>query len=107
MTPRDVRAELDVWLECAADASATTLTLLAGHPPQMRVEGRLEPLRETAPLHHDDTEHLAREFLHGPESAKFEETGQVEVPFRAAGREGLLTVFYGNGCHNLVFHLAG
>jgi Tfp pilus assembly pilus retraction ATPase PilT len=88
-------------------SGAQTLLLMAGQPPVMRVQGALSPPLQPEPLDWQVTQGLAEQLLPAEYRSGFEKTGSAELPFHVAGVAGNLTIFYGNGCHNLVFHLTG
>jgi len=97
--------DLEKLLATAASAGASKLLLMAGQPPLMRVGPQLSPPLSPEPLHWNDTEKLAEELLPEAVATRLKEHGSAEVPFQRAGVAGEVTIFFGNGCHNLVFHL--
>ncbi|MBX7244084.1 MAG: hypothetical protein K1X53_01220 [Candidatus Sumerlaeaceae bacterium] len=98
---------LDEFVRTAAQAGAGTLLLVAGQRPVMRVGGQLQPPLAEDLLTFHETQAMVETLLNGPQRLVLETDGSVEVPFAVAGVEGRLTVFYGMGSHNLVFHLKG
>jgi Tfp pilus assembly pilus retraction ATPase PilT len=92
-------------LRQAHEAGAQTLLILAGQPPVMRIAGQLSPPLVPGPLDWNETRDLAEQLLPTEQRTDFEQTGSADIPFRVGHVSGNLTVFYGNGCHNLIFHL--
>lgn len=73
----------------------------------VRVAGKLAPPLRPEPLDWTVTQKLAEQFLAPEHRTSLDQHGSADLPFYFAGVYGNLTIFYGNGCHNLVFHLAG
>ena len=96
--------DLEKLLQTAMAAGASKLLLMAGQPPLMRVRSELSPPLAPDPLHWEETEKLAEQFL-AERMTRLDENGSAEVTFQVGGVSGDVTIFYGNGCHNLVFHL--
>lgn len=97
-------------IECLTVArrdGATRLQVLAGQPPRMRLGEELSgPIQDEA-FHFRDTQQIVEELLEANEAAELDRDGSVEVAAPPEwGITGTVTVFFGNGCHNLVVHLA-
>lgn len=58
-----VPEKLKNWLNQARAAEASDIHFTIGHPPILRVTGRLLPLPETEPLRPEDTKELARSLM--------------------------------------------
>ncbi|MCX7626330.1 MAG: hypothetical protein N2Z21_08995 [Candidatus Sumerlaeaceae bacterium] len=99
------RMPLAEFLRLAAQRQATTVLYLVGSPPVMRIGRELQPPMENRPLTFHETEAMVEELLSPTEIQFMNEKGNVETTFNVGGVQGRLTVFYGLGCHNLVFYL--
>lgn len=99
------RMPLADFLRLAAERQASTVLYLVGSPPVMRIGRELQPPIENRPLTFHETEALVNQLLSPQEIQFMNEKGNVETTFDVAGIHGRLTVFYGLGCHNLVFYL--
>ena len=97
--------DLEAVLRQAAQAGAQTLLLMAGQSPVVRIAGKLAPPLSTGPLDWTVTQKLAEQFLPEEFRSAFEKNGSAELPFHVGDIAGNVTIFYGNGCHNLIFHL--
>lgn len=93
------------YLSRAAGAGASSLLLVANQPPGVRVGGEIQTPFGRTPLPFRTTEALALAVLDAAGQQLLDRDGSVEVPFEIAGVGGMVTVFYGGGCHNLVFRL--
>jgi len=89
----------------AAAAGARTLLLVANQPPAVRIGSEVRTPFGSTPLRFRDTEAIALAILDERARLELDTNGSVETPFGIAGIRGTVTVFYGGGCHNLVFHL--
>lgn len=96
--------DLEQLLKTALSAGASKLLLMAGQPPLMRVGSQLSPPLTPDALRWEETEQLAEKLL-AERKSKLDANGSAEVTFDVAGVHGDVTIFYGNGCHNLVFHI--
>src|SRR5215207_294601 len=98
---------LEATLRKAQHAGAQTLLLMAGQPPVIRINGKLAPPLTPEPLDWSITQQLAEQLLTDEYRGTLDKSGSAELPFHLAGIAGNLTIFFGNGCHNLVFHITG
>jgi len=96
---------LEEMIALAHERGANTLLFLVGNPPVIRVGRELQPPLHPRPLTFHDTQALIERLLTPREINFMNEHGNVETRFQVAGVEGTLTVFFGQGAHNLVFHL--
>ncbi|MCX7718312.1 MAG: hypothetical protein N2111_07915 [Candidatus Sumerlaeaceae bacterium] len=101
----DALAVLADYLSRAAGAGASSLLLVANQPPGVRVGGEIQTPFGSVPLPFRTTEAFALAVLDAVGLQLLDRDGSVEVPFEIAGVGGMVTVFYGGGCHNLVFRL--
>jgi Tfp pilus assembly pilus retraction ATPase PilT len=92
-------------MSLAASQGAGSVLFLVGNPPVMRVGRALQPPLDTRPLTFHETLAMVRDVLSGRAANVIEEHGSVEAHFSIGGVTGMVTVFYGQGSHNLVFHL--
>lgn len=99
------RIPLAEFLSLAVERNASTVLYLVGNPPVMRVGRELQPPLEKSPLTFQETQALVEDLLTPSEIQFMNEKGNVETTFDVGGVRGHLTVFYGLGCHNLVFYL--
>lgn len=97
-------------LQCigiAQSSGASKLQIFAGQPPRMRVAGQLsEPLQPES-FHFNDTQSMVELLLTPDELQTLDKDGSVDItpPFDWHPASSV-TVFFGNGCHNLIVHLA-
>lgn len=101
------RMPLAEFLRLAVQKRASTVLYLVGSPPVMRIGRELQPPLEERPLTFHETQALAETLLSPAEMQIVNEKGNVETTFDVEGITGHLTVFYGLGCHNLVFYIEG
>ena len=99
----DALVLLTKYLSGAAEAGARTLLLVANQPPGVRVGEEIRTPFGVTPLPFRTTEAFAQALLNEAALQELDRNGSVEVPFDMAGLGGTVTVFYGGGCHNLVF----
>lgn len=101
------RIGLGEFLRLAAERGASTVLYLVGRPPVMRIGRELQPPLESRPLTFHETAAMVEQLLSPTELQFMNEHGNVETTFEIGGISGKLTVFFGLGCHNLVFYLEG
>jgi twitching motility protein PilT len=78
-------ARIDALLEMMAERQCSDLHLKAGSPPAIRLDGRLEILRDRDALSSADTVVFAREMLEDPHLAVFDAGGDVDFAYSLAG----------------------
>ena len=71
-------------LRTMVERGASDLHLTVNSPPQLRIDGKLYPLR-TSPLAAADTENIAYSVLNEKQRKRFEETSEVDLSFRWKG----------------------
>lgn len=96
---------IDDILQLAAARGASRVLFMVGHAPVIRVEGALEPLEEQPLLSFYDTQEIARQLLSEQQDHALDENGSVELPFEIGQVRGSVTIFYGQGSHQIVFYL--
>ena len=79
-------ASPDALLAELWDAGGTDLILVAGVPPQLRVDGDLAPLAGSAPLTAEVTAALARELVPPARWTAFEAGAEVDFSFSWRGQ---------------------
>ncbi|MGB9693070.1 MAG: hypothetical protein ACPL7D_12990 [Candidatus Sumerlaeaceae bacterium] len=99
------RMSLAEVLRLAAQCGASTVLYLVGKPPVMRIGRELQPPVDSRPLTFHETAAMVEKLLTPSEQQFMNEKGNVETTFEIEGVSGRLSVFYGLGCHNLVFYL--
>lgn len=76
---------LTTLLSIMLERGATDLHLTTGIPPQLRVDGRLEPMKEFPELGPKDTKQLAYSILNDKQKHKFEEDQELDFSFGIRG----------------------
>jgi twitching motility protein PilT len=84
-------ANLHQLLKAMVEKGATDLHVTTGSPPQLRIDGRLVPLK-TAPLTNVETKQLCYSILTDAQKHKFEEENELDLSFGVKG----LSRFRGN-----------
>jgi Tfp pilus assembly pilus retraction ATPase PilT len=100
-----MRLPLDDILRRAAGARATSVLLLAGQKPVVRVGRELQPPIDDAVLTFHDTQAYAEDILGPGKAAGLEHADSFDVPFDLAGVRGRATIFYAQGAHSVVLYL--
>src|SRR5438094_8398945 len=77
---------IDPYLEALVAKGGTDLLLTAGAPPLVRIDGRVTPLLDVAPLTAEDTQAMVLGVLGDGLRAAFAETKDVDLSFNWAGR---------------------
>ena len=77
-------ANLHQLLKAMIEKGASDLHITTGSPPQLRVDGRLTPLR-MPPLNPQDTKQLCYSILTDSQKHKFEETSELDLSFGVKG----------------------
>lgn len=104
-------AELDVLIQSAINAGATRLLILAGKPVVCRIDGKLSEPMFPGRLHFRQTEALTKAVLNEQQMSLLDADGSVEFTYQPLEENSnrhspvLITVFFGDGAHNLVIHL--
>lgn len=105
-------ADLDSLIRTARNAGATRLLILAGKPIVCRVDGKLSEPLFPGRLHFSQTEALVRAVLQEEQTASLDADGSIEFSYSPSSDEDssshspvVITIFYGDGAHNLVVHL--
>ena len=101
------RTPFDQIVALAASQGAGSVLFLVGRPPVFRVNGALQPPLPEPPLTFQDTEAMVGSLVDGARLTMLHTNDSFEMPFRVGGVEGTVTIFYGQGAHNLVFHIGG
>lgn len=96
---------LEAILDQAAINGAETVLFGVGRPPVSRVRGELQKPLHEQPLSFHETAKIAGSVLPEEVLNTLNESGSVEAPFEIGSHRGMVTVFFGMGAHNLVFHL--
>jgi twitching motility protein PilT len=81
---RGAGGRLDAWLQVVADRAASDLLLIAGEPPALRINGRIERT-EGAPLDGQDIEEMVVPDLPPHAQRAFHEHGIADASRRLAG----------------------
>ncbi len=105
-------AELDILIQSAVNGGATRLLILAGKPIVCRIDGKLSEPMFPGRLHFSQTEALTKAILTDEQMAHLDVDGSVDFTYQPPPDENstpyspvLITVFFGDGAHNLVIHL--
>jgi twitching motility protein PilT len=77
-------ANLHQLLKAMVEKGATDLHVTTGSPPQLRIDGRLVPLK-TAPLTNVETKQLCYSILTDAQKHKFEEENELDLSFGVKG----------------------
>src|ERR1700756_5673915 len=77
-------ANLHQLLKAMVEKGSTDLHVTTGSPPQLRIDGRLVPLK-TAPLSNVDTKQLCYSILTDAQKHKFEEENELDLSFGVKG----------------------
>lgn len=77
-------ANLHQLLKAMVEKGATDLHVTTGSPPQLRIDGRLVPLK-TAPLTNIETKQLCYSILTDAQKHKFEEENELDLSFGVKG----------------------
>jgi twitching motility protein PilT len=77
-------ANLHQLLKAMVEKGATDLHITTGSPPQLRIDGRLVPLK-TAPLTNVETKQLCYSILTDAQKHKFEEENELDLSFGVKG----------------------
>jgi len=77
-------ANLHQLLKAMVEKGATDLHVTTGSPPQLRIDGRLVPLK-TAPLTNIETKQLCYSILTDAQKHKFEEESELDLSFGVKG----------------------
>lgn len=77
-------ANLHQLLKAMVEKGATDLHVTTGSPPQLRIDGRLVPLK-TAPLTNLETKQLCYSILTDAQKHKFEEENELDLSFGVKG----------------------
>ncbi len=77
-------ANLHQLLKAMVEKGASDLHITTGSPPQLRIDGRLVPLK-TAPLTPVDTKQLCYSILTDAQKHKFEEESELDLSFGVKG----------------------
>lgn len=77
-------ANLHQLLKIMVEKGASDLHITVGTPPQLRIDGRLRPLR-MPPLAANDTRQLCYSVLTDAQKKKFEETNELDLSFGVKG----------------------
>ncbi len=77
-------ANLHQLLKIMVEKGASDLHVTVGTPPQLRIDGRLRPLR-MPPLAANDTRQLCYSVLTDAQKKKFEETNELDLSFGVKG----------------------
>lgn len=101
----DPRTPFGQILALAASQGAGSVLFLVGRPPVFRVNGALQPPLPEPPLSFHDTAAMVDSLVDGTRLTMLHTDDSIEMPFQIGGVEGTVTIFYGQGAHNLVFHI--
>jgi twitching motility protein PilT len=77
-------ANLHQLLKAMVEKGSTDLHVTTGSPPQLRIDGRLVPLK-TAPLTNVETKQLCYSILTDAQKHKFEEENELDLSFGVKG----------------------
>ncbi len=77
-------ANLHQLLKAMVEKGSTDLHVTTGSPPQLRIDGRLVPLK-TAPLTNVETKQLCYSILTDAQKHKFEEESELDLSFGVKG----------------------
>ena len=77
-------ANLHQLLKAMVEKGATDLHVTTGSPPQLRIDGRLVPLK-TAPLTNVETKQLCYSILTDAQKHRFEEENELDLSFGVKG----------------------
>ena len=77
-------ANLHQFLKAMFDQGASDLHLTTGSPPQLRIDGKLIPLK-TAPLTPVETKQLCYSVMTDAQKRKFEEENELDLSFGVKG----------------------
>jgi len=94
------------WLKQARAAEASDIHFTVGHPPVLRVTGRLTPLPETEPLNPEDTQELARYLMTETQYNIF--LKEKDIDFSCRGDEDVrfrVNIFHQRGEVNLALRI--
>ncbi len=79
-------------LKVLVDQGASDLHISTGSPPQMRVDGKMLPMKDIPPLKPADTKQICYSILTDAQKRKFEEENELDLSFGVKG----LSRFRGN-----------
>ena len=82
--PASAGIDIHQLLRTMVEKNASDLHLTVHSPPQLRIDGKLYPLR-TPPLTAADIQHIAYSVLNERQRKRFEETSEVDLSFRWKG----------------------
>ncbi|PKO14271.1 hypothetical protein CVU37_14730 [candidate division BRC1 bacterium HGW-BRC1-1] len=89
----------------AAERGASSVLFLAGNPPCIRIGRKLQPPLAEPNLTFHDTEAIVHQLTDGAQLTMLHTNDNYEMPFNIAGVTGMVTIFYSQGAHSLVFYL--
>lgn len=89
----------------AAERGASSVLFLVGNPPAIRIGRALQPPLAEPSLTFHDTEAIVNQLTDGTQLTTLHSTDNFEMPFNIAGVTGMVTIFYSQGAHSLVFYL--
>ena len=92
-------------LSDAAERGAASVLYLVGNPPAIRIGRELQPPLAEPNLTFHDTEAIVHQLTDGAPLSALHTTDNFEMPFNIGGVRGMVTIFYSQGAHSLVFYL--
>jgi len=94
------------WLVALAQSrGASRLLILSGKPLVARKNGELTPPLLPSRVHFSQVERLVSALLTQQQHDALNRDGELELVHDFRGRPCPVTVFYGDGAHNIIIHL--
>ena len=95
---KDPDVKLHELLKKLIELNGSDLHLTTGTPPQVRIDGELQPLDGYSPLGRDDTQRLIYSVLSDAQTKKFQEDLELDLSFGIVNVSRFrLNVFDGRG----------